>query len=362
MAPVRSAVAVAACAAFLAACGGDVVSLPTHTAEPVPGETASETPTPTPTPTPDPVAPLTGLPMDPDDVDRPAVVAKVENSSRARPQAGLEVADLVIEELVEGGVTRFFAVFHSVVPEDVGPIRSARLVDAELLPALEGAFVYSGGRPDVEASLIGTAVLLTEGDPGVYRTPDRVRPHDLFADGEEVLAEVGERDDTLGAPPSGFVFSDAPPTGACAACDGEAIDIEMSGVATAGWTYDDDAGLYRRDQDGVEQTTASGDPVGAANVVALEVTTFQGGCCDSAGTPYVVTRTTGEGRAVVLRDGRWYEARWERPTAADPWTLLADGDVLPFAPGPTWLHLVTSERMPPTPEEQASAAPTDADG
>lgn len=362
MAAARRAAAVLACGVLLVACGGDVLSLPTQTAEPVPGETVSETPSPTPSPTPDPLAPLTGEPIEADDRDRPAVVAKVENTARARPQAGLEAADLVIEELVEGGVTRFFAVFHSRVPEDVGPIRSARLVDAELLPAFDGGFVYSGGRPDVEATIAGTAVLVTDGDPGVYRAPDRVRPHDLFADGEQVLDEIVDRGDSLGAPPTGFAFSPTPPAGACGACDGAAVDIEMSAVATTGWTHDVEAGVYRRDQDGIEQTTVSGDPVGAANVVAVEVTTFTGGCCDAAGSPYVVTRTTGEGRAVVLRDGRWYEARWERPTASDPWTLLVDGEVLPFAPGPTWLHLVPTDRMLPTPVELASAAPTDGDG
>jgi hypothetical protein len=145
-------------------------------------------------------------------------------------------------------------------------------------------------------------------------------------------------------------------------CDGAAIDIDMSRVSTTGWTYDEGEGVYRRDQDGADQTTASGDPVGAANVVAVEITTYSGGCCDTSGAPYVVSRTTGEGRAVVLRDGRWYEARWEREEADDPWQLLVDGEVLPFAPGPTWLHLVPSERMPPTPEELASESPSEGSG
>ena len=110
-------------------------------------------------------------------------MVKIENTAKARPQAGLEDADIVFEELVEGGVTRFFAVFQSEVPAQVGPVRSARLVDATLLPPFDGIFLYSGGRDDVQAAIAGTAVRVTEGAAGVYRQSGRSAPSNLFADG-----------------------------------------------------------------------------------------------------------------------------------------------------------------------------------
>ena len=162
---------------------------------------------------------------------------------------------------------------------------------------------------------------------------------------DEALA----RDPDLGPPPTGFAFAEEVPAGACASCDGSALDIRMSAQSTSAWAFDEAAGVYRRSQGDTPQPTASGDPVGAANVVAVEVTTFEGGCCDTAGSPYVVSRTTGTGRAVVLRDGSWFEATWDRPAADDPWRLTLDGVDLPLRPGPTWLHLVPVAGMPAVP-------------
>ena len=351
MRPTRPLAAVLVLAVVLVACRGEdpvVEETATPTAVASPSTEPSPSPTPSPEPT-GPLAPLTGLVVDEEDAARPALAAKVENTRAAQPQAGLEVADLVIEELVEGGITRFMAVFQSTVPEQVGPVRSARLVDADLLPAFDGGLLYSGGRSDVEAAIGGGAVRITEGDPGVYRAGDRRAPHNLFAEGPAVYETLLDRAPELEAPPSGFVFADEPPAGACEECDGTQLDVRFSPAATTGWAWDAGAGVYRRSQNGTDQPTASGEPVGAANVVVVEVSTYNGGCCDTAGSPYVVSRTTGEGRAVVLRDGRWYEATWVRPGAESPWRLeTADGQDLALAPGPTWLLLVPSAGMPAT--------------
>jgi hypothetical protein len=286
---------------------------------------------------------LTGELVDDKVLERPALAVKIENTAKARPQAGLETADIVIEELVEGGITRFFAVFQSEVPELIGPIRSARLVDATLLPAFDGVLLYSGGRSDVEAAISGTAVRLTEGAPGVFRDSSRRAPSNLFARGEDVYATALERDPDLGPPPAWFTFDEEVPSGGE---DGATIEISMSTQAVAGWTYDASLGGYLRDQNGTAQPTASEDPVVAANVVALGVESYQGGCCDTAGSPYIVSRTTGQGRAIVLRDGRRYEAEWTRARAEDPFLLLVNGQPFSLAPGASWLHLASNSRLP----------------
>lgn len=306
-------------------------------------------PSPSPSPSPSPTgtaAPLTGELVDEEALQRPALSVKVENTAKARPQAGLEDADIVFEQLVEGGVTRFFAVFQSEVPEQVGPVRSARLVDASLLPGFGGIFLYSGARDDVQAAISGTALLLTEGAEGVYRQSGRSAPSNLFADGATVYETARERDAELGPPPPWFTFDEAVPDGGVA---GEAIDVSMSASVTTGWAYSAEDGGYLRSQGGTPQTTVSEEPVVAANVVVLGVGTFEGGCCDTAGSPYVVTDTVDTGRAIVLRDGQWFEAEWSRASEQEPISLTRDGQPLPLRPGATWVNLAPAERLPAAP-------------
>ncbi|MGH8899949.1 MAG: DUF3048 domain-containing protein, partial [Egibacteraceae bacterium] len=130
-------------------------------------------------------APLTGLPVaDPAVLARPVVAVKVDNAAKARPQTGLDQADIVFEGLVEGGLTRFVALFHSVSPGTVGPVRSARDVDADLLPAFSSVLGISGAAPGTEARLREAGLrVLSEGQapPGAFfRTGERRSPHNLF--------------------------------------------------------------------------------------------------------------------------------------------------------------------------------------
>ena len=308
---------------------------------------AAPSPSPSPTGSPTgPPAPLTGEAVDEEVAQRAALSVKIENTAKARPQAGLESADIVFEQLVEGGVTRFFAVFQSEVPEQVGPIRSARLVDASLLPAFDGILLYSGARDDVQAAIGSTALLLTEGAEGVYRQPGRSAPSNLFADGAAVYEAARERDAELGPPPAWFTFDEEVPDGGV---DGRSIDVPMSAQVSTGWVYSPEEGGYLRSQDGTAQTTVSEEPVVAANVVVLGVGTFEGGCCDTAGSPYVVTDTVDTGRAIVLRDGAWFEAEWSRTSEEEPISLTRDGQPLPLRPGSTWVQLAPSARLPEAP-------------
>lgn len=344
----------------LAAAATGLVLLAACSSDPAPAPSPAPSPSPSPSPAPSPTpegnaAPLTGELVDELVLDRPALAVKIENTAKARPQAGLETADIVIEELVEGGVTRFFAVFQSEVPEEVGPIRSARLVDATLLPAFDGILLYSGGRPDVEASIAGTAVLMTEGDGGVYRQSGRSAPSNLFAEGQAVYDAARERaGDELGPPPPWFTFDgNAVPAGGTS---GRAIDISMSTQSVTNWVFSAEEGGYLRSQNGSAQTTVSDDPVVAANVVVMGVDTYEGGCCDTAGSPYVVSKTVGTGRAIVLRDGEWFEAEWTREDPDSPLALTADGEPLPLKPGATWIHLTPNDRLPDAPAAEGAAA------
>jgi hypothetical protein len=298
-----------------------------------------------------PRSPFSGRPVDPEVLERPLLVVKIENSENARPQSGMDAADIVIEELVEGGITRFMVLFHSDLPPVAGPIRSARPVDVDLLSGLGASgFAYSGARAEVEGLLASTpSIRVVEGVDGFFRDAARRAPHNLYLEPESVLAVVERR----GARPLigiGWEFDDLAPEGAltCPASakdcadPGGSVVVEMSRSFRSGWTYDAAAGLYRRDQNGRPFAATGPGEIGAANVVILATRHYVG----ASGYDETDATTTGA-PAIVLRDGRRYEARWEKPTPSDLLRILTpDGEPFPLKPGPTWLHLPSADRMP----------------
>lgn len=337
-------------ALLLAACGGG--SEPSGTA----ADPTVTDPSPAPQDDPEPTAtlprsPFTGLPVSEDVLARPLLVVKVENSENARPQSGLDAADIVFEELVEGGITRFLVLFHGDLPDEAGPVRSARPVDVDLLSGLgPSGFAYSGARAEVQELLAATpSVRVIEGVDGFFRDDVRRAPHNLYVAPATVLDVVRAR----GARPLvdiGWRFSEQVPGGALTcpagatdcADPGAAVVIEMSAAFRTGWTYDASAGVYRRQQSGRPFAVTGPGEIGAANVVVLATRHYVG----ASGYDETDATTTGAD-ALVLRDGRRYAARWEKPTASDPLRILTpDGDPFPLKPGATWLHLPAADRMP----------------
>lgn len=304
-----------------------------------------------------PPSPLTGRPIDDELLETPLLQAKIENSPQARPQSGLEAADIVYEEVVEGGVTRFLAVFHSNLPDVAGPIRSARPVDTQLMGGYgRSGFAYSGARAEVQTMLAETpAIRVTEGGAGFFRDATRSAPHNLYIDAAATHADVMERDPDPVAD-VGWVFDDDPPDGAITCdqddgddagseddCDaGASVSIHMSRYFTTGWDYDPDAELYRRSQDGAEFTVTGADAIGAANVVVLATRHYVGA------TGYPETDViTEEASGIVLRDGARYAITWTKPAASAPIELFTtDGEPFPLKPGSTWVHLPDAGSMP----------------
>ena len=364
--PARLVAAVAAAGVLLAACGSDdpvAVESAAVDDEPTEEATADADPEPEPEPEPEvlPLAPLTGAPTDQDLDERPALVVKIENSPAARPQSGLDAADLVFEELVEGGVTRFITVFHSRIPDVAGPVRSGRFIDVQVASGVaeRPGFAYSGARDEVQAALgASPLVLVTEGQAGFYRDSSRRAPHNLYVRTPETVEAVAARGAT---PPTATAlrFTEQPPSCAVdlAHCREAGVDIEvsMSGTYRTGFSYDAAAGVYRRAQNSEPFTVTGEGRIGVANVVVIGARHHQVGCCDTAGNPYDETDVTGEGRAIVLRDGAWYEATWTKPDATSPLRLLdAAGADLPLKPGPTWFMLPDASRLPAVPAAPSS--------
>jgi hypothetical protein len=213
-------------------------------------------------------------------------------------------------------------------------------------------FAYSGARDEVRRMLSGTpSIRITEGGAGFFRDRRRRAPHNLYIDATRTLEGAISR----GAEPfldTGWAFDEEPPDGdvGCpvdaAACDepGHSVSIRMSRSYTTGWQYDQDEGLYRRTQNGQPFTVTGEGRIGAANVVVLGTRHYIG----ASGYPETDVTTAG-GDAVVLRDGKRYEARWSKPSPSDPLLVLGtDGEPFPLKPGPTWVHLPRSSDLPST--------------
>jgi hypothetical protein len=293
---------------------------------------------------------LTGLPVaDPSLAQRPALSVKVDNAPPALPQAGLDAADLVTEELVEGGLTRLMATFQSHDAAPVGPIRSVRPVDADLLDELNGGiFAFSGGAAGEIAPVRGHsgAVLIDNdaGGGGFTRSPDRKAPYNLYGSTPAFYAEgarAARRVPT--APPQLFQYGWAAPAGPAVG----SVSMTWSIYRSSGWTWDPGSATYGRTQDGTVDDLADGSAVTATNVVIMSTPIRGTGIFDAAHKedPFVVV--TGQGQCWVMRDGVLLEGRWVRPSTYGPVKLVdTRGDPLTLTPGRTWIELFPAGLQP----------------
>jgi hypothetical protein len=286
------------------------------------------------------VSPLTGLPAYSVPVlDRPALSVKVDNAPDARPQAGLDDADIVTEELVEGGITRFLVTFQSHDAALVGPIRSVRPVDADLLDELGGGiFAFSGGSAGALAPVQqhSGATLVAPGAPlaDFQRVPGRIAPANLFASTLSLYAAGGKLGGHRPPAPALFTYSPQPPAGATPV---HAAGLAFSTSSSTAWDWN--ATKWVRTGDGV--------PATAADVVVLSVTTRPSGVRDIRGNENPLSVLTGSGRCWILRDGVMIQGTWQRPSTETPVQLVgADQTTMTLAPGRTWIELLP---VPATP-------------
>lgn len=315
--------------------GQDVdAAAPTATVPPTTTTTEATTTT-----VPLPLAPLTGLPSDlGDQLARPALFVKIDNHAAARPHAGLNQADLVIEERVESSLSRLAAVFHSQDAAVVGPVRSTRTTDLDLAVLFgRPLFASSGGNDHILAALRRANVVdvgHNRGGAGFWRERGRPAPHNLFAATEQLRAKAGEQSP---APAPIFAYradGDPLPAGAVPA---NGVALSFGGPEISRFAWDAGRGAWLRSQGGAPHVDTAGEQLAPANVVVLETQyRFSNGTTESS--PHGIT--TGEGRALVLTAGHVVEGRWVRPGPGDPLQLLAaDGTPISLTPGQTFLEL-----------------------
>ena len=305
-----------------------------------PPTTTTAPPAPTTTTAPQaPVAQFTGEQLA-DPITRPAFLVKIDNHQLARPQWGINQADVVFEELVEGNITRFAAIFHSRNVTDIGPVRSARTGDFELLSNLNTPlFGNSGGNPTV-MRLLNEVDMVLVGDSNVGRAAyrrnnDRKAPHNLLTGTGDIYAAADGRG---GTPPQMFSYRDATEDLPVSAQPLDAVEIDYGGYQIT-YRWDEVFQGWARRQQDTDHVDYDGVQVAPENVIIQFVK--YGQSVAYAGSPEV--KVLGRGEAWVLTDGHIIEATWNRPTSADVTEFRdADGATIKLTPGRTWIALPRS--------------------
>ncbi len=262
-----------------------------------------------------------------------ALVVKVDNVSAARPHTGIGGADAIVIEPVEGGLTRILAVYWGERPQVVGPVRSARESDIELLAQFKRpVLAYSGSASQLEPSLKRADLVLASpdvGTPGFYRSATRPSPHNMYVNPNR-LPETTPVESPL-------PFGEAPD-------GGKSVSSHRASYRSAkyGFTWSEQDERWRVSLNGSPLVSTERGRMTAATVVVQRVKIVRGlGIEDAAGSVSPVARTVGTGPAVVLRDGKAYQATWSRPSAKKPTTFTtSEGEPLPFAKGTAWVLLV----------------------
>jgi hypothetical protein len=346
--PVRtrsfSAALVVAGLALTACSGGGAhpaaaVSTPSTAATTPPATTTSTTLAAT-------TCPLTGeAPRGSQDINRVALAVKIDNIIAARPQSGVNHADVVVEELVEGGLTRLFAIFQCDSATRLGPIRSARTSDADMLALLHGSvFGFSGSNPRALPAIRAngnTVMIPFDSLPQYYhRDYSRPAPHNVYSTTQTILAAGLSRRHGLTAPKPLFTYGDISPLAH------PATSVGMTWpAATAGWTWSGTA--WSRTQNGTPDVLTDGTRVSAANVIVMSIDIGSTGIRDVAGNASPLDITVGTNRVWVFRNGHVISGTWHRAGVSRPLLLLdSRGHVIALAPGKTWVELLPKPRLP----------------
>ncbi len=288
--------------------------------------------------------PLTGTPAPGNVVPaRPALAVKIGNYTGDRPSDGLNQADIVFEEPVEGSYTRLVAVFQCQGAALVGDLRSAREPDIAILSQLSHPLFFHAGGIDPILALVSAAPLQNEDVLGGAAGSIIIHPSGRYAPYADFLSTsaawaLAPSDTTPPAPL--FTYSPSPPAGSVPG-SGATVHIPFSTEADVTWTWNPATSSYLRAYSGVPDKLLDGATSSATNVVVMTVDTFTGPWVEnSEGAHEVEVTATGSGPVVVLRDGVAITGTWSRTSVNQPATLTAtDGEPITLQPGNTWEEL-----------------------
>ncbi|GAB2975938.1 DUF3048 domain-containing protein [Nocardioides montaniterrae] len=276
--------------------------------------------------------PLTGLPMSDSEQAHPPYIVKIDNTAASDPQIGIGSADLVTQELVEGGLTRLAVFFYDNLPQKVGPVRSMRATDVGVAKPIGASIVTSGAAQFTLHAISHAGITyLDMNNPNVVRVSDG--QHDSLHSVMANLAAIGKAAHKKPARPADYLpFGDqALPQGRAAT----SIDVRFSGGVGSDWKYD---GKHYLLQNGF---MGQGDVFAPDTLIAATVTTTTAPYKDPAGNPVPISHFEGSGKALIFHDGQVVKATWEKKNEGDAVTFKdASGKELEIPAGHVWLSLV----------------------
>lgn len=288
-------------------------------------------------------------------INGPILVVKIDDTTQAHPQVGLEDADVVYIEQVEGGLTRLAAVFSSVIPQRIGPVRSARISDIDILAQYgRVAFAYSGAQRKL-LPVIASANLQDLGaqrqSPTIFTTdPNRIPPYAMILRADLLMEKIAENNYQIdSAKDVGFKFGELPEGGALT---DKAVMHWPAATYSATWSKEDSRWLLSHNNS--INYAESGVVLGPTTLVIQMVSIIPSEYKDKVGGVTPLSQTVGTGKAYVLRNGQRFVTTWSRQSSEAGTTFtFADGTVMNFDPGQIWIALTDREpdfTSPPPPK------------
>lgn len=276
--------------------------------------------------------PLTGLEAPASLAKKPVVAVKIDNTYASEPQVGLGSADMVVEELVEGGITRLAALFHSKIPADVGPVRSMRASDIGVVKPMDATLVASGAaRVTLGRLQQGGVTYYTEGGPGFYRERSRRAPYNLFVRLPDLVAKLKAPASPLPAYlPWG---TEADFAGVSPA---KKILVKFSSATTTKFSYSAKTKKYLN----TNTHAGSSDQFKADSVLVLRVREVDAGYRDPAGNPVPESLFFGKGSMMLFHGGQVLRGTWVKPKRESVVTLRTTAGDITIPAGKVWIELL----------------------
>jgi len=288
-------------------------------------------------PAPIEIAPLRGTQVEPGSVSNSSIAAKIDNHLAARPQVGLDTTDIVFEEMVEGGLTRYVAIWQSTIPKELGPVRSIRPMDPDILSPFKGIVAYSGGQPRFVQLMKDSGVynaIHGQSDTAdtFFRSTTKQAPHNVLVKAREVIADHKK----IPAPAQQFGYS-LDLASSTAVTEGKpisAIKLVFGPPSQPSWKWSEESSTWLRSQMGEKDKDSKGKQLAATNVVVIRV-----GVSNGLGVPK--TELVGYGEAWVSAGGHVVKAKWSKSSRTARIKLTdVNGATIHLAPGNTWFELV----------------------
>ncbi len=309
----------------LAACGGDKGGEKKPDSQPIAGGTKLAA-----------LWPLTGEPVNGSTPDRPVIVTKIDNSSSSQPQVGLDKADLITEELVEGGYTRLAVFFYRHLPKTAGPVRSMRATDIGIVKPAHGVIVGSGAAGQTLGRLKGAKITyFTEGGPGYFRDGGRSAPYNLMVDLPKLAKTVRKK----AVVPASYLpwGKEADFTGGQPAKTIDAVFAPNRQHVTS-WRYQ--GGKYRA----TNSYAAEGQQFEPDSVLVVRVRVKDAGYTDPAGSFVPETVYSGKGKFQLFHRGEVVSGTWKKKSRKAPIQLTTAAGSLKVPAGHVWIELVPTDK------------------